>query len=466
MRGRLWPLVAGIAVIAAFLLAFSGRFLARKAEHIEPPPATIAFHAPEALADVIANLIESFTREFPHIDVRYEPLPDDINERRQELERTVDNAAATTVSSNTADGASGIGDAIAGYVYAVDLPSVARWREQGWAMSLGQFDADRLADEFVRSAFEQTSFPDDTYGLPWMLEPGLLYYRRDLIEGAGLDPPQTWSELVAVSQRVIDQGLVEHGFVWAGTPSESLTGLFMELLRSNGETLVDDGDVTLDRPAAREALQFLRDTVEEHGISPADVTGRDDGGSRELFVAGDALFLRYPGVLWRTGQEKQLASDRWGVAPIPAGPRGEGSHVSLNGLALVVGSRTTADDPAWEFIRWMTADTAQTMLGKEHGRLPARASPYQTPAVPETQPFFTTIYGIMTNNAFPLPPFPMWVEISKTVQENVHAALTGELTVDEALNGMTADVERLVPPEARRDQRDTRIGVEGRQTDH
>lgn len=452
MRGRVLPLVAGVAIIAAFWLAFSGRFTARQIEDIDPPRATIAFHAPEHLADVIAELIESFGEEFPHIEVRYEPLPDDVDERRERLEQAV---ADTGVRDDDAM-------AIAGSVYAIDLSSVAHWRQQGRAMPLGQFDADRLADEFVRSAFEQTSFPDDTYGLPWLLEPGLLYYRRDLVEWAGLDPPRTWDELVAMARRMVDQGLVDHGFVWAGTRSESLAMFFLELLRTNGESLVDEGDVTLDRPAANEALEFMRDTMQRYGISPDDTPERSDDEARDLFVAGDALFLRYPGVLWRTDEEKEVASRRWGVAPFPAGPRGEGAHVALSGQALVIGGDTTAADAAWEFIYWMTSDAAQTRLGIEDARLPARAAPYQTPDMPETQPFFTTMYVIMTNNAFSPTPFPAWADISSTIQENVHAVLTNARTPGEALERMTAEVERLVPPEARRDERDTRIGIERR----
>lgn len=455
MRWRVWPLVAGIAVIGAFWLAFSGRFAARQVEEIDPPPATIAFHASEHLADVVAELVESFRDEFRHIEVQYKPLPDDVDERREHLERAFSDAGTAR------NGAGGF----AGNVYAIDLTSVARWREQGWAMPLGQFDADGLAEEFVRSAFEQTSFPDDTYGLPWLLEPGLLYYRRDLVEWAGLDPPRTWDELVAMSRRMIDQGLVEQGFVWAGASSESLTMFFLELLRTNGESLVDEGDVTLDRPAAREVLDFMRDTMQRYGISPNDVPERSGDEARELFVAGDALFLRYPGVLWRTDEEKDIGSRRWGVAPFPAGPRGEGAHVALNGQALVIGGNTTAADAAWDFLHWMTSDAAQTQLGIMGDRLPARAAPYQTPDMPETQPFFTTMYVIMTNNAFSPPPFPAWADISATIQENVHAVLTDERTPGEALERMSADVDGLVPPEARRDQRDTRIGIERRPTD-
>src|SRR5690625_4224484 len=114
MRGRIWPLVAGVAVIAAFLFAFSGRFLAKKAEEVAPPRATIAFHAPEQLAEAIERLLESFREDLPHIDVRHEPLPNDVNDRRDR----VDTAGESDAAPDAADGA---GAAVIGAdVYALD----------------------------------------------------------------------------------------------------------------------------------------------------------------------------------------------------------------------------------------------------------------------------------------------------------------------------------------------------------
>ena len=40
-------------------------------------------------------------------------------------------------------------------------------------------------------------------GMPWFTDAGLLYYRRDLLERHGLQPPATWDDLAAAARTVV-----------------------------------------------------------------------------------------------------------------------------------------------------------------------------------------------------------------------------------------------------------------------
>jgi trehalose/maltose transport system substrate-binding protein len=54
--------------------------------------------------------------------------------------------------------------------------------------------------------------------LPWFVDVGLLYYRRDLLEKHGATPPRTWRELTETARR-IQQSEREagHAALWASS---------------------------------------------------------------------------------------------------------------------------------------------------------------------------------------------------------------------------------------------------------
>src|SRR5215212_10587542 len=87
--------------------------------------------------------------------------------------------------------------------------------------------------------------------MPWFLDAGLLYYRKDLLQKYNRPVPQTWADLSETARLVQDAERQSGnrdfwGFVWQGRAYEGLTTNALEWVSSyNGGTIVDDkGDVT------------------------------------------------------------------------------------------------------------------------------------------------------------------------------------------------------------------------------
>lgn len=86
--------------------------------------------------------------------------------------------------------------------------------------------------------------------MPFRSDAGMLYYRTDLLEENGFDPPETTEELLEISRSLQEQGAVEWGYVWQGRQYEGLAAVFVEILEGHGGFWVnpETEEVGLDDP--------------------------------------------------------------------------------------------------------------------------------------------------------------------------------------------------------------------------
>ena len=80
-----------------------------------------------------------------------------------------------------------------------------KWIGAGWASRLNDFLArDGAADpaDFLLGAMAPMKSGGDVFALPFVAESTLMVYRRDIFERAGLKPPETFDELLAVAPKI------------------------------------------------------------------------------------------------------------------------------------------------------------------------------------------------------------------------------------------------------------------------
>ena len=82
-----------------------------------------------------------------------------------------------------------------------------------WVEDLTQrFFAEHEPLDFIDGAMESVSYNYKVWGLPWYTDAGMLYYRKDLLEKSGFEyPPATWSELITVAKKVMEDSGRKNG---------------------------------------------------------------------------------------------------------------------------------------------------------------------------------------------------------------------------------------------------------------
>jgi multiple sugar transport system substrate-binding protein len=325
-------------------------------------------------------------------------------------------------------------------VYSLDIVWPAEFAAAGWLIPLDERFPPEARSAFLPGPVTACTWNGHIYAVPWFTDAGLLYYRRDLVAA----PPMTWRDLVlqAITVRR-DRDIA--GFVYQGQQYEGLVCNFLEYLWSAGGDLFDrNGRPALNTKAARDALTMMYNMIHRSQIVPRAVLGYQEDDSRQVFTSGNAVFLRNWPYVWAIGQDKTKSkvAGKTGIAPLPHWP-GFRSASTLGGWNLGISKYSRHPNEAWRFIRYMTDAQVQKLYAIKGGRLPTLRSVYADPDVLAASPHYRTLYPIFIN-ARPRPSSPIYPRISDLLQVELHRCLTGQKTVDAALQDAQAKLEDLM----------------------
>ena len=98
-----------------------------------------------------------------------------------------------------------------------------QFEKNGYFASLNDYVSKEgnSTDDYVPSALGSVKNGDNLYGLPVITESTVLYYRKDILEKAGLQPPKTLDELKEQAEKLNDP---ENGIIWVCRTREAFSG--------------------------------------------------------------------------------------------------------------------------------------------------------------------------------------------------------------------------------------------------
>ncbi len=303
----------------------------------------------------IPALVADFQARHPGVRVVAESLPWNSDEQRQFF------------VINLESGRPGFD------VMMLDVIWVPEFARAGWLLDLTPRLAPGELDAFFPSAARAAMHAGRAWALPWNMNVGLLYYRKDLLARHGLAPPETYGDLVAQAARIraAERGARLDGFLWQGKQYEGLVVNVLEHLRASGtELLGPDGTLFPDPGRAEQALGFMRSLIET-GVSPPWTTAADEELTRRAFGKGEAVFLRnWPYALDLLEAGDSPVRGRVGIAPLPRHPGGLLGAGSTGGAHLAIHRGTRHPDLAMDLVRTLTSAAAQRLHGDRRRALP------------------------------------------------------------------------------------------------
>lgn len=302
-------------------------------------------------------------------------------------------------------------------VFLMDVIWPPEFAAAGWAMPLDGLFRDR--EEFLEGPILANTYKGKIYGIPLFIDSGVLYYRKDLLERYGYSPPETWEEMVAQAEAIVEaerkKGVEIYGFSGQFKQYEGLVCDMMEFILSNGGYLVEDGKVGIAEKEALEAVRFVRDRVIGR-VAPRGVLTYQEPESLDLFVQGKAIFHRNWPYAWNVANnpQKSRIAGKVGIAVLPHFEGGR-SFSTLGGWQVGISRFSRNREEALKFARFLTSERVQKILALKAGRAPTRKSLYSDPDILKANPHFATMKDVFLT-AYPRPRSPLYPAISNILQ--------------------------------------------------
>jgi len=260
--------------------------------------------------------------------------------------------------------------------------------QNGWLADLTE-DVESNDDwdwgDFQSGPVESTTVDDEVVGVPIITEREVLYYRKDLLEAAGLEVPTTLDELESAAQAIEQANPGTAGFVARTGVAASVTQFSSFLHSQGGDWIDEDGNAALDTKEFKSAVELYGKLIREYG--PANVsTDMSWPEAMAIFTQGGAAFYTEADSLYKnaTDPANSTVSETVGFAPFPAGDDGSRPY-NVPSWALGVSAESANTANAWEFIEYFTSKEKVLEIQKE-GVPGPRTSVWDDAAGVETYP--------------------------------------------------------------------------------
>ncbi len=301
--------------------------------------------------------------------------------------------------------------------------------------------ADFLNVEDLEPGISNLTFDGQVYGFPSEGDTAWLFYRTDLLEEAGIDPPQTMDEMLAAAQ-ALNSPPDRFGMV-IGSRTDEAWWDFMHYFWAFGGQLFDPEtyEVTVNDEKGVAALTFYSDLLQTHGVVSPDVTTY---GFNEILtaLAQDKAAM---GVEWMAAtqaltdcEQSPLVCDKLAYQLIPPAVAGEYGFGGSS-WGWVVPATASQKEAGYKFIEWLVGGPG-AKLWALNGGIPSNKAALSDPEVVAAVPQFELLAEAMPYRHI-TPLLTTSDQIVLAMQEAAAAAVAGAKSPQEALDEAAERIE-------------------------
>lgn len=287
------------------------------------------------------------------------------------------------------------------------------------------------------------------YGTPYVIWGMFLFYRPSWLEGAGVDVPDTWQEMVPASKRVEEWavsnlGHGHQGWVHAANDPDQIHQIWSMTVFSQDKMIVQpDGSVVMDKAAWDNMCAWWT----EGGMSEQSLELLWSS-SPEVFAKGKAGFILTGGVYMNMFKDPEFASaieGDWAVTLLPAweGVGKKGMAVAGNDSFMInthIDDNQKAACMLWfDYIRSYQAQFNEPYV---EGNESCVLDVYEHPDIIETvdyQDLRKETLAAQVGESYP----PGMMEIIEVVKEYLHRVALGQMDADTAYAELSEQIANM-----------------------
>ncbi|MDM9644731.1 ABC transporter substrate-binding protein [Rhizobium sp. S163] len=308
-----------------------------------------------------------------------------------------------------------------------------------------------VVGDFFPSIIQSQTVNGRLVAMPLYTDAPALFYRKDLLDKYGKQPPKTWDEMAATAKEIQDKEREAGqkdlwGYVFQGNAYEGLTCNALEWIKSSGggQIIETDGTISINNEKAAAAIERAKGWVGT--ISPGGVLAYQEEESRGVWQTGNAVFMRNWPYAYALGNGPDSAvKGKFDVVPLPAATEGDKPSSALGGWNLAVSKYSQNPEVAIELVKFLTSKESQKQRAIELSNLPTLSALYDDKDIAAAAPFMPAWKPIF-ESAVPRPSASAKVkynEVSAKFWTAVHNTLSGNGTAAENLELLEADLTSL-----------------------
>lgn len=308
--------------------------------------------------------------------------------------------------------------------------------------TLGQF-----ADGVVEACMldEQMAF------YPIDVQPSAILYRTDRFEEAGLEVPSTWDEFLECAKALTadsdgDGEVDQWGFSMVGANNSSGQSRFQSYLWSNGYDVVtkeeESGEWVPDIDEGfLDVFSFWTNMNNEHGVVPVGITEIDYATAANYFAMGYTSMMlggsNAIGVAYSSNPELE---GKIGSFRIPG--EEPGTMLNAEGYALCGSASEEEKEAAIDFLNFFVTNDSELGFWQSSGKIPSTVDG-QTAEYISGDDYKGYLDTIKAGCIAPIN-FAGFSGLKSCLGDAYSAVFSGEMTNEEAVEQLQADVEELL----------------------
>lgn len=303
-----------------------------------------------------------------------------------------------------------------------------------------------FVDDFIDGFMLDSYVDGQTYSIPFQRSTMVMFYNKDTFKEVGLDPeapPANWTEMVEYAQKLTNDKRYGVGIALnSGSAQWAFTGFSLENC-TNGVGLMNPNgkEVYFNTPENIEALQLWLDLQNKYNCMAPGIVQWTDLPTQ--FLAGEvAMIYHTTGNLTNI---KNNATFDFGVCFMPAGrqygaPTGGGNFYITNGIS------EERQQAAWKYIKFMCETERAAQWSIDTGYVATRNSCYETELLKDYYASFPQALVAYEQLQYAQPELTTYsaAEMWRILNDNIQAAVTGEMTAAEAMEAAQEQGDELL----------------------
>ncbi|WP_405905998.1 MULTISPECIES: ABC transporter substrate-binding protein [unclassified Streptomyces] len=203
-----------------------------------------------------------------------------------------------------------------------------------------------VKDDFNQADIASHTIDGKIWGIRMIDDPQFFFYRKSVLEDAGIEPPATLDELVEAAAKLTTDKVKG---VFLGN---SITPVMNPLIWSTGaNTLTDDNKIAYHTDEVAAGLKQLRTMFKDgHLLLDAPADWWDPSALTQGLVA-----IQWCG-MWAMPVIQQALGDDVGIFPFPQSADAGKPAVTNGGWSMFVNAKSKNIDAAKEYVKWLWID--------------------------------------------------------------------------------------------------------------